>query len=170
MVGRCLGSASLRTPVVSLTSAASSTLKRARSVPSKTICRPLAASKGPPVDRTVKTSALSRESAAPVVRIPQSTFVRLQSIKFIHSLIHSFRLFLQRLFKSTSTQRRSRHSTETVSTFHRQLQVKDLPKVPTWQLKRDSNPRPFGRGIENTNEPPRFIVTMTSYLIIYWLP
>ena len=25
---------------------------------------------------------------------------------------------------------------------HRQLQVKDLPKVPTWRLERDSNPRP----------------------------
>ena len=28
---------------------------------------------------------------------------------------------------------------------HRQLWVKDLPKVPTWRLERDSNPRPFGR-------------------------
>ena len=30
---------------------------------------------------------------------------------------------------------------------HRQLQVKDLPKVPTWRLERDSNPRPFGRKV-----------------------
>src|SRR6218665_1485389 len=28
---------------------------------------------------------------------------------------------------------------------YRQLQVKDLPKVPTWRLDRDSNPRPSGR-------------------------
>src|SRR6218665_3814474 len=28
---------------------------------------------------------------------------------------------------------------------HRQLRVKVLPKVPTWRLERDSNPRPFGR-------------------------
>ena len=28
---------------------------------------------------------------------------------------------------------------------HRQLWVKDLPKVPTWRLERDSNPRPSGR-------------------------
>src|SRR6218665_3651025 len=28
---------------------------------------------------------------------------------------------------------------------HRQLRGKDLPKVPTWRLERDSNPRPFGR-------------------------
>ena len=38
---------------------------------------------------------------------------------------------------------------DTVSEFtrrsDRQLRVKDLPKVPTWRLERDSNPRPFGR-------------------------
>ena len=28
---------------------------------------------------------------------------------------------------------------------HRQLRAKDLPKVPTWWLERESNPRPFGR-------------------------
>jgi len=28
---------------------------------------------------------------------------------------------------------------------HRQLWVKDLPKVPTWGLERDSNPRLSGR-------------------------
>src|SRR6218665_1420743 len=28
---------------------------------------------------------------------------------------------------------------------HRQLRDKDLPKVHTWQLERDSKPRPFGR-------------------------
>jgi len=35
------------------------------------------------------------------------------------------------------------HSTDTVSEFHaeahRQLQVKDLPKVPTWQLELESH-------------------------------
>src|SRR6218665_1584165 len=40
------------------------------------------------------------------------------------------------------------YSTDTVSEFHaeahRQLQVKDLPKVPTWRLERESNPRPSG--------------------------
>src|SRR6218665_3943979 len=38
------------------------------------------------------------------------------------------------------------YSTDSVSEFHaeahRQLQVKDLPKVPTWWLERESNPRP----------------------------
>src|SRR6218665_953257 len=28
---------------------------------------------------------------------------------------------------------------------HRQLRVKDLPKVTTWRQERDSNPRPSGR-------------------------
>src|SRR6218665_1183004 len=40
------------------------------------------------------------------------------------------------------------YSTDTVSEFHaeahRQLQVKGLPKVPTWRLERESNPRPSG--------------------------
>src|SRR6218665_219604 len=40
------------------------------------------------------------------------------------------------------------YSTDTVSEFHteahRQLLVKDLPKVPTWRLERESNPRPSG--------------------------
>src|SRR6218665_1441166 len=42
----------------------------------------------------------------------------------------------------------SDYSTYTVSEFHaeahRQLQVKDLPKVPTWRLELESNPRPSG--------------------------
>src|SRR6218665_413763 len=32
---------------------------------------------------------------------------------------------------------------------HRQLRVKDLPKVPTWRPERDSNPRHFGRKAKN---------------------
>ena len=36
------------------------------------------------------------------------------------------------------------YSTDTASEFHveahRQLQVKDLPKVPTWRLERELNP------------------------------
>ena len=28
-------------------------------------------------------------------------------------------------------------------------QLKDLPKVPTWRLERDSNPQPFGRKATN---------------------
>src|SRR6218665_158575 len=40
-----------------------------------------------------------------------------------------------------------------VSEFHakvsRQLRVKDLPKVSTWQLERDSTPRCFGQKASN---------------------
>src|SRR6218665_1312668 len=32
---------------------------------------------------------------------------------------------------------------------HRQLRVKDLPKVPTWRLEWDSNQRHFGRKATN---------------------
>jgi len=35
-----------------------------------------------------------------------------------YKVIHSFRPFLYRLFKSTSTQKRSRHSADTVPEFH----------------------------------------------------
>ena len=40
------------------------------------------------------------------------------------------------------------YSMDTVPEFHaeahRQLQVKDFPKVPMWRLERESNPRPSG--------------------------
>src|SRR6218665_2822822 len=40
------------------------------------------------------------------------------------------------------------YNTDTVSEFHaeehRQLQVQVLPKVPTWRLELESNPRPSG--------------------------
>src|SRR6218665_4125771 len=50
------------------------------------------------------------------------------------------------------------YSTDTVSEFHaeahRQLQVlQDLPKVPTWRLERESNPRPSGR--QSSSQPRR---------------
>src|SRR6218665_1035155 len=40
---------------------------------------------------------------------------------------------------------------------HIQLRVKDLPKVPTWRLERNSNMRFFGHAILRmyTNAPPR---------------
>src|SRR6218665_1315654 len=49
-------------------------------------------------------------------------------------------------------QKRSRHSTDTMPEFHAEApQARQLPKVPTWRLERDSNPRPSG----STNAPPR---------------
>jgi len=72
------------------------------------------------------------------------------SIDFFVLLIHSFRLF-------SITPLQVHYYSEAFLTQHgccvrantpkrrRQLRVKDLPKVPTWWLERDSNPRPFGR-------------------------
>src|SRR6218665_3474319 len=58
------------------------------------------------------------------------------------------------------------YRTDTVSEFHaeahRQLQVKDLPKVPTWRLERESNPRPSGR--KSSSQPRRHHVPQ---LIVY---
>src|SRR6218665_2428869 len=66
---------------------------------------------------------------------------------FIHSFIHS-----GHFYSAPSSPLLLRgapdYSTDTVSEFlaeaHRQLQVKDLPKVPTWRLERESNPRLSG--------------------------
>jgi len=66
---------------------------------------------------------------------------------FIHSFIHSghcYRAPLSPLLLRDAPD----HSTDTVSGFHaeahRQLQIKNMPKVPTWRLERESNPRPSG--------------------------
>ena len=48
---------------------------------------------------------------------------------------------------------------------HRQLRVKDLPKVPTWRLERDLNPRPFGRKV--TNLPMNCLTPRLLYINIY---
>src|SRR6218665_1904912 len=73
---------------------------------------------------------------------------------------HSFRLFLKRLFRSTTTQRRSSHSADTVSKFDaaapQATACEELAQGPyTWRLEQESNPRPFGRKATNLpNEPP----------------
>src|SRR6218665_663529 len=66
--------------------------------------------------------------------------------------IYSFRLFLWGLFKYTLLLR----SSEAPSTQHgycvgvsRRSATCNLPKVPTWGLERNSNPRPFGRKASN---------------------
>ena len=69
--------------------------------------------------------------------------------KIILHDVYSFRLFLERLFQSTTTQRRSRLQQLTLcQSFtqkgHRQLRVKDLPRVPMWRLEWDSNWRSSG--------------------------
>src|SRR6218665_1169027 len=49
--------------------------------------------------------------------------------------------------------------------------VKDLPKVPTWRLERDSNPLPTtirSKGIDSTNAPPypRLHLYLSDFLYI----
>ena len=57
------------------------------------------------------------------------------------------------------------YSTDTVSEFHtkaqRQLQAKNLPKVPTWRLERESNPRPSGW--KSSSQPRRHHVPRLFY-------
>ena len=47
---------------------------------------------------------------------------------------------------------------------HRQLQVKDLPKVPTWRLERDSNLRPSGRKATNLPMSHHVPQTLLSFI------
>jgi len=63
--------------------------------------------------------------------------------------IYWFRIFLKRLYKSTTTQRCSRLQHwrcvgVNMPKRYWQLWVKDLPKVPTGQLYWDSSLRPSG--------------------------
>ena len=70
------------------------------------------------------------------------------SLTFIHSFIHSGHFYSA---SSSSLLLRSAPDTAWIlcRSFtpkrHRQLRVKDLPKVPTWRLEQDSNPRSTGR-------------------------
>ena len=67
---------------------------------------------------------------------------------FIHSFIHSFGHFYSAPSNPLLLRGTPDYSTDTVSEFpaeaHRQLQVKDLPKVLAWRLEWESNPRPSG--------------------------
>src|SRR6218665_3139778 len=64
---------------------------------------------------------------------------------YYRSIIHSF-IYSGHFYSAPSSPLLL--STDTVSEFHaeahRQVQVQDLPKVPTWRLERESNPRPSG--------------------------
>jgi len=92
------------------------------------------------------TGSLGRSQPTP------AGMMKMVSLYFIHSFI---RAFLQRLFKSTTNQRRS---------LHRQLRLKDLPKVPTWLLERESNLRPVGRKAPNL---PMSHNAPTMYCVVY---
>src|SRR6218665_2497652 len=73
------------------------------------------------------------------------------SYGFIHSFIHSFILAIsiaphQVHYYSEALPTTARILCRSFTPKrHRQLRVKDLLKVPTWRLERDSNPRPSGR-------------------------
>ena len=75
------------------------------------------------------------------------------------TFIHSFRLFLQRIFKSSTTQRRSRHSTDTVPEFHAeapQANVSErLASGPYVAVRAGVEPMTFRtKGVDSTNTPP----------------
>ena len=73
--------------------------------------------------------------------------------------IHSFRLFLQRLFKSTITQKRSRHITDTVPECHtiapQATMSEGLAQGPHVAARVGFEPATHRtKGIESTNELP----------------
>src|SRR6218665_1521089 len=79
---------------------------------------------------------------------------------FRDSFIHSFWPFLKRLFKSTTTQRHSRHSTDTVSEFHAEVPPatvsEGLAQGPYVAARARFEPATVGKkGKNSTNEPPR---------------
>src|SRR6218665_249985 len=50
---------------------------------------------------------------------------------------------------------------------HRQLRVKELPKIPMWRPERDLNPQPFEqKGDKSTNEPPLLLLLILLLLIL----
>src|SRR6218665_225892 len=86
-----------------------------------------------------------------------------QVVCFIHSFIQAIYIAplksattqkCSRLYQCTDTvpEKRSQHITDTPKR-HRQMPVKDLPKIPTWWQERDSNPHP-PEGFDSTNAPP----------------
>ena len=68
-------------------------------------------------------------------------------LSFIHSFIHS-----DHFYSASSSPLLLRSAPDTARVLcrsftpkrHRQLWVENLPKVPTWRLERESNPRPSG--------------------------
>ena len=96
-----------------------------------------------------------------------------------YSFIHSLRKFIWRLYKSTTTQRRSRlqhwHCVG-VNTpkRYRQLWVKDLPHVPTWRKELDWSLQPSGRKAPNlplSHHATQMYVlwpTMTSFIQVFF--
>src|SRR6218665_821357 len=84
---------------------------------------------------------------------------------FIHLFIHSFRIFLYRLFKSSTTQRSSRHSTNTVPEFHAEetqaIVSEGLAQQGSYLAAR-AKVEPMilrTKGVDSTKAPPRPIIS-----------
>src|SRR6218665_3257914 len=90
--------------------------------------------------------------------------------------IHSFRLFLERLSESTTTQRRSRHSTDTVLKFHaeapRSAASEGLAQGSYAAARAGFEPTTlWTKGDKFTNKKPRpTMYCMVLYLYIYLAP
>src|SRR6218665_1673147 len=66
---------------------------------------------------------------------------------YLHSFIHSGNFYSapsSPLLLRGAPDYSTATASEVHAEAHGQLQVKDLPKVPTWRLERESNPRPSG--------------------------
>ena len=68
------------------------------------------------------------------------------------------------------------YSTDTVSEFHaeahRQLQVRDLPKVPTWRLERESNHDPpvESHRLNQCATTSHTAIVISHFFCYLWLP
>src|SRR6218665_476740 len=93
------------------------------------------------------------------------TYYTLELISvFIHSFIQAISIAPPLLLRGAPDTARILYGSFTPKR-HRELRVKNLPKVPTWRPERDSNPRPFRR------KPPNLPVShhahsslLSSYL------
>jgi len=86
-------------------------------------------------------------------------------------VLHSFRLFLLHLFKSTTTQRCSRHSTDTVCEFHAEVPEatvsEGLAQGPYVEVRAGVEPMTLRtKGVESTNESQRPCIVLYSSIYI----
>ena len=104
---------------------------------------------------------------------PLTQPLRKQPLVYLHSFIHSFIHSISHsgyFYSASSSPLPLRGAFNTAHILcrsitpksHRQLLVRDLPKVPTWRLEGGSNPRPFGQKAPNL--PMRHQTPPNSYL------
>src|SRR6218665_1241283 len=113
----------------------------------------------------VKHSAVDITSARRCVTKENAEVVQDMEVRAVHVArqvrrsIHSFRIFLYHLFKSTTTQKRSRHSVDTVPEFYAEVPQatasEGLTQDPYVAAKVGFEPATLRmKGVESTNEPP----------------